>query len=375
MNQEEANLKIHQLGVLILLELPEKIQFGIDNSQWTIGKRFQGVKLIPLGTHYVHYSLASENHQYKLGFFCTFTTENRIIVKRWNQEYDDLIDLDNEEAESYRHSFRIFDLDCYLGVYPSNTYQTWAKVSNYISKKVLDKLDPIQRKLYALEKEYNGEIQQESDDDQSENSEQVRREQAKAQQNVGQKEDFNIMAGTIYYSDVATKCYKHKVSGQQLTQINFDKSEIFLQMLKKEYFDDYNIFIGEIQYSFVKFLLGEHYDSFEQWKKLIILITSCDQLVKSNPEIFIDFIPVFYEQLAQIPQDFFIDPLSRNNFVKSCIKNLIEICCDNEIGQQRKLTNRCMKLQELLNKHFIQEVDDDDQDNPVVVDDFNFIQI
>lgn len=36
------------------------------------------------------------------------------------------------------------------------------------------------------------------------------------------------MAGTIYYSDIATKCYKHKISGQQLTQMNFDKSEIFL---------------------------------------------------------------------------------------------------------------------------------------------------
>ncbi|KAM3127099.1 hypothetical protein pb186bvf_020777 [Paramecium bursaria] len=75
MNQEEANLKIHQLGSCLKRYNLEQI---ISNGLLAGDLRSQ---IDSFGTHYVYYSLASENHQYKLGFFCTFTTENRIIEK------------------------------------------------------------------------------------------------------------------------------------------------------------------------------------------------------------------------------------------------------------------------------------------------------
>ncbi len=38
-------------GTLLLLSLPKKMNFGIDLSEWIIGDKFLGIKLIPLGVH------------------------------------------------------------------------------------------------------------------------------------------------------------------------------------------------------------------------------------------------------------------------------------------------------------------------------------
>lgn len=47
----------HQMGVLLLLDSPEFLEFGIDNITWQVGTKFKGIKLIPLGTHIIAYSL------------------------------------------------------------------------------------------------------------------------------------------------------------------------------------------------------------------------------------------------------------------------------------------------------------------------------
>lgn len=47
------------MGVLLLLDCPSGLEFGIDNISWQIGPKFKGIKLIPLGTHIIAYSLHS----------------------------------------------------------------------------------------------------------------------------------------------------------------------------------------------------------------------------------------------------------------------------------------------------------------------------
>ncbi len=53
---------------------------------------------------------------------------------------------------------------------------------------------------------------------------------------------------------------------------------------------DHRFIFGELQYSFVVFLLGENLEAFEQWKKIFILLTSCDDLTRERPQAFVDFI-------------------------------------------------------------------------------------
>jgi hypothetical protein len=39
--------------------------------------------------------------------------------------------------------------------------------------------------------------------------------------------------------------------------MNFDKSEILKELLEKSYDADYKLLLGELQYAFISFLMGE----------------------------------------------------------------------------------------------------------------------
>lgn len=46
--------------------------------------------------------------------------------------------------------------------------------------------------------------------------------------------------------------------------------------------------LGELQFSFVCFLVGQHYDSFEHWKRLTSLLCECGEgAVKENEGLYL----------------------------------------------------------------------------------------
>lgn len=108
------------------------------------------------------------------------------------------------------------------------------------------------------------------------------------------------------------------------------------EILKNDFENDYKLFFGEFEVAFITFLIGEMLDSFEQWKKMFILVFSCEELLIERPEMFLDLIRNFknrliyetificlalvYHQLKQFPKDFFIDVISGNNFMRSVLK-------------------------------------------------------
>lgn len=42
-------------GILLVLDVPENLEFGLDYQSWHIGPRFKGMKLIPPGIHFCFY--------------------------------------------------------------------------------------------------------------------------------------------------------------------------------------------------------------------------------------------------------------------------------------------------------------------------------
>lgn len=47
--------------------------------------------------------------------------------------------------------------------------------------------------------------------------------------------------------------------------------------------------LGEIQFAFVSFLVGESFEGFTQWKLLVLLICGCDQAVESHADFYASF--------------------------------------------------------------------------------------
>lgn len=69
---QQITTMFHQMGVLLLLDAPPQIEFGIDNISWQVGSKFKGIKLIPLGTHIITYALKTENYMFPISKFIHF---------------------------------------------------------------------------------------------------------------------------------------------------------------------------------------------------------------------------------------------------------------------------------------------------------------
>ena len=55
MDPELARRLFAEGTVLVLLDVPERTEFGIDYNCWSVGPRFKGIKMIPPGLHLVYY--------------------------------------------------------------------------------------------------------------------------------------------------------------------------------------------------------------------------------------------------------------------------------------------------------------------------------
>lgn len=109
-------------------------------------------------------------------------------------------------------------------------------------------------------------------------------------------------------------------------------------------------FIGELQFAFTSFLCGQSYSAFEQWKHLVDIVCrseaaqlavcgrtapipeecadkaaalSRDVAVEVPSSLFSSALAALREQLPHLPRDFFIDELSRKNFLGFSLSALV----------------------------------------------------
>jgi len=121
-----------------------------------------------------------------------------------------------------------------------------------------------------------------------------------------------------------------------------DKSYLLESLVLSEFNGNYNDYLGEMEYAFLSFLLGQNYDSFEQWKKMLVLLCSCDKASREKEEFFVDFLKVIYYQIQEVPKEFFEDIVSSDNFLILSIRELSEIVTED---YPESIRSRLKKLQ------------------------------
>ena len=80
--------------------------------------------------------------------------------------------------------------------------------------------------------------------------------------------------------------------------------------------------LGELQFSFISFLVGQCLDSYDQWKHLIVLLAESEESFMTHRQLMLNFVVVLYEQIKQFPEDFFEDEISKGNFLSKCLNRL-----------------------------------------------------
>lgn len=75
-----------------------------------------------------------------------------------------------------------------------------------------------------------------------------------------------------------------------------------------------------MQFAFICFLIGNVYDAFEHWKRLLNILCRSEDAIGKYQDLYINLISVLYHQLGEIPADFFVDIISQDNFLTSTLQ-------------------------------------------------------
>ena len=85
--------------------------------------------------------------------------------------------------------------------------------------------------------------------------------------------------------------------------------------------------LGELQLAFIVFYMGQSLEGMEQWKAILDTLCRADDAMegKLGEELqlcYKDFLPVLRFQLNELPQDFFTDDISKENFLTKALPQL-----------------------------------------------------
>ncbi|KAJ3287078.1 a1-alpha2 repression [Rhizoclosmatium sp. JEL0117] len=355
-DQETAKQLLATGAFLLLMDAPVDLSFGIDLNEWQTGPRFKGLKLIPPGFHFIHYSSKSTSTGdtgVRTGFFKFFASKE-IYVTQWNASEEDLMEQESlDKAHVERLKYNIMEFEPSLGAYPLiphpqqplPTFQKWLRLTNYITEPLLKSLLPSTKKVSSLVS-----VSRFSDLDES-----ILPSGSKAVDSEGKQE---LVSLNIRFTPIDLKrSYPANATPDQVTKYFQDKSWLLNSVLKSFYGGDYKALLGELQFSFILFLVGQVYDGLEQWKCLTQLVCSSKEALSSplSSTLFYEFLGTLHSQLEECPEDFFVDTLSSSNFLRSAIVDLVCNVRDPDAVNRLpnvKLEQRVTKFVELVTERF-----------------------
>ncbi|KAJ8929118.1 hypothetical protein NQ314_018232 [Rhamnusium bicolor] len=162
--------------------------------------------------------------------------------------------------------------------------------------------------------------------------------------------------------------YPEHSTPSEITQHCLDSSYVFDTMIAcYQRPDD---LLGELEFSYICFLVGHSLEAFEHWKKMFSLFCSCDVAIKKYRKLYDLFISLIEIQINEIPEDFLADIVTNNNFVYIKLRNLFRVVQNSDIDGQLK--TKVDRFKNTLTEQYqwdFGHLDSDEEDEaPVVVD-------
>jgi len=328
-------------AVLVMLGVPAGTEFGVDYNTWTVGPRFKGVKMVPPGVHFVHYSSARPGEHDtgpRTGFFVELKPQ-QVVMRQWNVATEALEEVTDAEQELNRHRGGLLALEPDLGPYPFDGLRRWLALTSKLSPAVVTRLRPVSDNTCSKSKPDGP----------------TTAAAAVEAQGCG-----------IRFTHIPRRHFPPGATAAEITRCSMDRSYT-LRAVLDSVSNDVDGLLGEVQYAFVSFLICHVLDAFEQWKKLVALLCSCEDALAETPKLFHDFIGILLFELREMPEDFFRDVVSRDNFLAASLRTLYATI-DSSMGAPVGLKQRAAMLQKFVTERFNWDFGEEpDEDKPVLV--------
>lgn len=382
-------------GTFVLKNVPKGSEFGIDMVSFNVGEKFKGLKMIPPGLHFINYSAVSTYDNSvapKSGFFHFFKPKE-MLVKSWDVQEEDVSQEVTSEEETQRFRDNLMgDLDQFLAPYDYQVYQRWKSLTDYISPEVVKKLNPKSGRInsapHLISRPFQSSSRNQSDTvsssknqsdtvsscrNQSDTVSSTTRTRDEKMNSKLPQMDEDERSAINFTRLEGLKSHPANSSAAEITRHSMDRS-YQLEQLMNQWDGNLDNILGEIQFSFVCFLVGQVFEAFEHLKSLLKIVCSSDSFTARHPSFFMNFIRVLHFQLKEVPLDFFVDIVDNDNFLVSILKTLfynIENCDESfDSSSIQQLKSRSDRFKKILIEKFKWNFDvetEDDDEAPVYV--------
>jgi AAR2 C-terminal repeat region/AAR2 N-terminal domain len=251
-----------------------------------------------------------------------------------------------------------------LGPFPMDDLETWISLTSFITPRVVLRLGPGANGEGSISSVYDTDDDvygPSSDEPGSVSARQQRRDRRisdaeaalEAQLRAGASDEelqaSNGMrqAHQPNFSYVSAQHPPRGLSREEVTEFGVDKTVSLEAVIRDGWRGDEAGVLGELQFSFICFLVGQSFDGFEQWKKLVIVICGCQAAVSRRPQFFAHAVQVLAAQLKHVPLEFFgVDEvfdgskkdsesgnIARNSFLANSLRELLEVLEDDDAGE------------------------------------------
>ncbi|RVE43529.1 hypothetical protein evm_011814 [Chilo suppressalis] len=365
---------------------------------WNTEEDFRGIKMIPPGLHYIHYSAVSKGTgdvSPRSGFMHVFH-QKEFLVKMWDKKSEDMSKDEISDESIQRLKDNLFNLDKHLAPYPYDIWEKWKLLTSHITGELAMKLSPETGVIRAAvelmsmtdAERPRGVKVQESSESRSLEENEVKSpstdsvddpapgsSDAKRAKRVTREDKENAMLpnlkpapGTaLRFTEIPKDKFPPGSTPEEITKHYLDQS-YSLELMISQQDEPLNI-IGELQFAYLCFLIGHSLDAFEHWKSLIILLCSCDDAIQRHKSIFFHFVKSLQTQIDEMPEEFLADIVMNKNLVYKKLREFFRTAYISKIDGRLCTLIESFKvhLTEKLQWDFT-ELDADEEDElPVIV--------
>lgn len=326
-------------SVALVHSFPPGMEFGIDCTVYESGPRFHGVAMIPNGVHFVYYG---HMNLPRLGFFF-HSGVAPVLFNQWSSETEELISI-KRVSESFLYSkmeeILRGDENEQLGPYSEQHYSIWENISHFITKAVLNRAN-----CSLHETIYPGDDEDETEADRELTRVLSTNKRTSVLSNLSSTERTARFCDIRRIeADLIQTAYKSSDFGRKITQMKLDKSALVEELLSRYFEDDWQSLLGELQLSFVLFMMIHSYHCLNQWKLIVCNLCQAESYLLTNQIFAAAFIKVLFNQLKFVPDDFFENEMSRSNFIlpalTSLFSSLPDAKCSADLLEHRRRLER-----------------------------------
>ncbi|CAL4071596.1 unnamed protein product [Meganyctiphanes norvegica] len=357
-DQDVARQMFEEGGTLLITGMPVGTEFGIDMNSWNVGEKFKGVKMIPPGLHFVYFSAVNRQGDVapRTGFFHVFK-QRELLVRTYDPVNEDLNPDDTNPDQVERIRANLKDLDKNLGAYPLDSWRKWVSFTQHISEQQLLQMLPLSGKIYSAPQLVAAKpTDMETSATSPEPGKQTR-----------DLPEMEVKPGTEFgFVKIPKKPYKDGASPAEMTKYSMDSSYIVGQLLGqvKNPVD----LVGELQFSFVCFLVGQVWEGWEHWRKLVEALCRAEETLLANPDLYNKVLSTLHFQIHEVPEDLFVDIVESNNFLASVLSTLFANIHDSAGNLPTNLVAKARKFKNHIQTKYKWDLSIEMEDDaPVVV--------